>query len=135
LKIIDRSLYGLICNLDLIILAYENLKSKPGNMTPGIVPETFDGISIDVLKEIQEELRTEKFQFKPSRSVSIRKPQGGIRKLLIAPPRDKLVQEMLKIVLNTIFEPRFQDVSHGFRPKKSCHTALKYVNQKFQSST
>lgn len=134
LKPIDRTLYSLVYDLDMIKLAYENLKSKPGNMTPGICPETLDGISIDILYKISNDLKTEKFQFKPYRKVEIQKKGGGSRNLLIAPPRDKLVQEIIRIILEAIFEPRFQDESHGFRRNRSCHTALKLAKQKFQPS-
>jgi len=134
LKPIDRTLYSLVCNLDMLKLAYENLKSKPGNMTPDITPETLDGISIDILHKLLTELKTEKFQFKPSRKVEIPKIGGGYRKLLIAPPRDKLVQEVMRLILEALFEPRFQDESHGFRRNRSCHTALKLAKQKFQPS-
>ena len=157
-KPIDRTLYSLVCNLDMLKLAYENLKSKPGNMTPGITPETLDGISIDTLHKIITELKIEKYQFKPYRKVEIPKIGGGSRKLLIASPspsrgqwprdrsiflptaqrleeaRDKLVQEVIRIILEVIFEPRFQDESHGFRRNRSCHTALKLAKQKFESS-
>jgi group II intron reverse transcriptase/maturase len=159
-KPIDRTLYSLVCNLDMLKLAYENLKSKPGNITPGITPETLDGISIDTLHKIITELKTEKYQFKSYRKVEIPKSGGGSRKLLIASAssnpsryqwprdrsrllptaqrleeaRDKLVLEVIRIILEVIFEPRFQDESHGFRPNRSCHTALKLAKQKFQSS-
>ena len=146
-KPVDRTLYSLVCNLDMLKLAYENLKSKPGNMTPGITPETLDGISIDILQNILTELKTEKFQFKPYRKVEIPKKGGGSicprpqppsgdwsRSLLIAPLRDKLVQEIIRMILEAIFEPRFQNESHGFRRTKSCHTALKLAKQKFQPS-
>jgi retron-type reverse transcriptase len=136
MKPIDRSLYGLVCDLDMLKLAYENLKSKPGNMTPGIVPETLDGISIKApeLEKIQRDLKSEKFQFKPIRRVQIAKKVSGTRNLSIASPRDKLVQEIIRLILGAIFEPRFQEESHGFRPNRSCHTALKQINQKFQST-
>jgi retron-type reverse transcriptase len=139
-------------------LAHENLKSKPGNMTPGITAETLDGISIDILQNILTELKTEKFQFKPYRKVEMPKRGGGsssphslqeascpnpqpfrvggvwTRNLLIAPPRDKLVQEVIRMILEAIFESRFQNESHGFRRNRSCHTALKLTKQKFQPS-
>jgi len=126
---IDRKLYNILCDTDLIKLAYENLKSKPGNLTPAINPETLDGISIDVLNNIIEELKNESFQFKPSRGKMISKPKGGLRRLLIAPSRDKLVQEMMRLILNAIFDPRFSNTSHGFRPNHSCHSALNIIHK------
>jgi retron-type reverse transcriptase len=134
LKPIDRTLYSLVCNLDMLKLAYEKLKSKPGNMTSGITSKTLDGISVNTLEELLVELKTEKFQFKPSRRVETPKIEGEARNLLIAPPRDKLVQEVIRTILEAIFEPRFQNESHGFRRNRSCHTALKYAKYKFQPS-
>jgi nicotine oxidoreductase len=132
--VIDRNLYNLISSVDILKLAYENLKSKPGNLTPGIKPETLDGISIEKLEKLSEKLKSEKFQFSAGRRIYI--PKSGksnkTRPLMIAPPLDKLVQEGIRLILNAIYEPIFLESSHGFRPNKSCHTALKYINQKFQ---
>lgn len=94
-EIIDRNLYKLICNKDLLLLAYEKLKSKPGNMTQGIVPETLDGMSSEVIDEIIKSLKSEAFQFNPGIRVQIPKSKGGTRPLTIASPRDKLVQEAI----------------------------------------
>lgn len=134
-EIIDRDLYGLISRLDMLELAYNNLKSRPGSMTPGVTPETLDGISHEALDNIRKQLKDESFQFKPGRRVQIPKLAGGSRPLTVAPPRDKIVQESMRLVLNSIYEPLFNDNSHGFRPKRGCHTALKHINQKFQAST
>jgi len=132
---IDRNLYELVHNIDMLTLAYNNIKSKPGNMTPGITPETLDGISSERIETLSERLRNESFEFSPGRRVQIPKPSGGTRPLTVAPPMDKIVQEAMRIILNAIFEPTFLDSSHGFRPNRGCHTALKYVHQKFQPST
>ena len=90
---VDRDLYGLLCRLDTLQLAYDNLKSKPGSMTPGLNPETLDGISIEALEELRKRLKDESFQFRPGRRVQIPKASGGTRPLTVAPPRDKIVQE------------------------------------------
>ena len=136
---IDRELYSLITRLDMLQLAYNNLRSKPGSMTPGVVPtpETLDGMSLEVLEDIRIQLKDESFQFKPGKRVQIPKPPAGwnTRPLTIAPPRDKIIQEALRLVLNAIYEPLFSNNSHGFRPKRGCHSALKHINQKFQAST
>lgn len=134
-EIIDRNLYGLISRLDMLQLAYDNLKSRPGSMTPGVTPETLDGISLEALSVISKQLKDESFVFKPGRRVQIPKPSGGTRPQTVAPPRDKIIQEALRLVLNSIYEPLFSPNSHGFRPKRGCHTALKHINQKFQAST
>lgn len=122
-----------MCDPDLLYLAYNNIKSKPGNMTPGIVPTTLDGMSFEEFGKLSESLKNESFEFKPGRRIQIPKPKGGSRPLTIAPPRDKIVQEAMRIILNAIYEPTFLESSHGFRPNKSCHSALKQVYQKFKA--
>jgi retron-type reverse transcriptase len=116
----------------MLIYAYENIKSKPGNMTPGVSPETLDGISKEKLEKLSASLRSEKFTFSPSRRIQIPKASGGTRPLSIASPMDKIVQEAMRLILEAIYDPLFLDCSHGFRPNRSCHTALKKVSQEFQ---
>lgn len=116
----------------MLTYAYENIKSKPGNMPPGVSPETLDGISKEKLEQLSALLKSEKFKFAPSRRIGIGKPSGGTRPLTIAAPMDKIVQEAMRLILEAIFEPLFKDCSHGFRPNRSCHTALKRVSQEFQ---
>lgn len=119
-------------NVETLIYAYENIKSKPGNMTPGVNPETLDGISKETFEDLSARLRDESFQFSPSRRVNIPKASGGTRPLSVASPLDKVVQEAMRLVLEAIFEPLFLNTSHGFRPNKGCHTALKDLSQTFQ---
>jgi len=121
-----------MCNTQILVIAYEKLKSKPGQMTPGVNPETLDGMSMEVLESIARQLQDESFQFKPARRVQIPKASGGTRPLTIASPRDKIVQEAIRMILESIFEPTFSEYSHGFRPLRGCHTALKTVRQTFQ---
>jgi retron-type reverse transcriptase len=125
--IVTDRLYRLLYDKEMYYVAYEKLKSKPGNMTQGITPTTLDGISEEIFKEIIKSLKDGSFQFKPGRRVYIPKPGP----LTIAPPRDKLVQECIRMILEVIYEPSFKECSHGFRPNKSCHTALRDVKQKF----
>ena len=66
---------------DLYILAYERIKSAPGNLTPGSDKQTLDGFSLNTIHEIIQEMRTEQFQFKPVRTVYIPKSNGKKRKL------------------------------------------------------
>ena len=114
-------------NAKLFEIAYNRLKSKPGNMTPGITPTTLDGFSLKIINEIIEKLKDESFRFSPGRRVSIPKASGGLRPLTVASPRDKIVQEVMRMILEAIFEPRFSPHSHGFRPGRGCHTALKQI--------
>lgn len=134
-NVIDRKIYNILCDPYFLEYAYETIKSKPGNMTPGVTPETLDGINWEWFLELSKSLKEEKFQFKPGRRILIDKASGGKRPLTIAPPRDKIVQAGIKIILNAIYEPTFLDSSHGFRPNRSCHTALRYISQKMKVST
>lgn len=128
-------MYKLLCSPEMLLIAYEKLRSNPGQMTPAVSPETLDGMSMEVIKDTVERLKTESFQFQPARRVRIPKGSGGTRPLTIASPRDKIVQEAIRMILEAIFEPNFSPYSHGFRPQRGCHTALKAVKQDFQPST
>jgi hypothetical protein len=93
---VNRDVYRLMYKEDLYILAYERIKSKPGNMTPGTDEETLDGFSLEAIREMIHEMRTEQFRFKPVRQQFIPKPNGKMRKLGIpmvrsyCPPYGKL---------------------------------------------
>lgn len=129
---IDRELYSLIYKPEMLIYAYENIKSKPGNMTPGVTPETLDGISKSRIESLSQSLKDESFAFSPVRRVKIPKASGGTRPLSVASPMDKIVQEAMRLVLESIYEPLFKDCSHGFRPNKGCHTALQQASRELQ---
>jgi len=129
---INQNLHSLVYKVELLTAAYQRIKSKPGNMTPACDDETLDGISHEALLELSNLLRTEEFQFRPARRVEIPKASGGTRPLSIAPPRDKIVQEAIRMILEAIYEPLFLNCSHGFRPNRSCHTALNEVRNNFK---
>lgn len=116
-------------------VAYQKLRSNPGNMTPGITPTTLDGMSMEVIEDIISKLKDNSFRFSPGRRVLIPKASGGTRPLTIAPPRDKLVQEVMRMILEAVFEPTFSNNSHGFRPNRSCHTALRRIKETFGVAT
>ena len=127
-----KDIYKIMYNARLYEIAYNNLKSKQGNMTPGLTSTTLDGFSIEVIREIIDKLRDDSFQFKPSRRVMIPKSSGeGEKPLTVAPPRDKIVQEVMRMILEVIFEPSFSSNSHGFRTGKSSNTALKQIYSTF----
>src|SRR5436305_9741207 len=132
---INGELYRLMYRSDLYILAYERIKSKPGNMTPGTDKETLDGFSIEANREIIQEMRGEQFRFKPVRTTFIPKANGKLRKLGIPCVRDKIVQEVMRMILEAIYDspsnPYFSSTSHGFRPNHSCHTALQDIRGKW----
>jgi retron-type reverse transcriptase len=104
--------------------AYETIKSKSGNMVPGPDKETLDGITTAWFPRTSGNLLKESFQPRPSRRVYIPKANGKMRPLGISPPRDKIVQQSMRIAMEMVLEPVFLETSHGFRPKRGCHTAL-----------
>lgn len=131
-----NDIYKLMFNVRMYEVAYHKLRSNPGNMTPGITPVTLDGISLEWIKETINQMRDGTFQFKPGRRVQIPKPGSSkTRPLTIAPPRDKIVQEVMRMILEVIFEPTFSNNSHGFRPNRGCHTALRQVKTQFGAAT
>jgi len=132
---IRMNLYKFMIDTDFLYNVYDNIKSNSGNMSQGITTTTLDGMSVEVLEKLSQELKTEKFQFKPDIRIHIPKASEGIRPLTIAPPRDKIVQEAMRIILNAIFEPVFHESSHGFRPNRSCHSALQYLKINTQPCT
>jgi group II intron reverse transcriptase/maturase len=121
---INQGIYRLLYNPSLHILAYERLKSKPGNMTAGTDGKTLDGMSVETIQATIDLLKTEHYQPTPVRRVYIPKSNGKQRPLGVPSPRDKIVQECIRLILEAIYEPVFHSNSHGFRPDRSCHTAL-----------
>jgi len=123
---------------DLYIVAYERIKSAPGNLTPGSDRQTIDGFSLEMIHQIIQEMRSEQFQFKPARTVYIPKANGKKRKLGIPSIRDKIVQEVIRMILECIYDsphgPYFREESHGFRPTRSCHTALREIRGKWPAT-
>jgi retron-type reverse transcriptase len=134
---VNDDLYRLLYKADLYILAYERIKSKPGNMIPGTDGETLDGFSMEVIQTIIEAMRTEQFRFKPVRTTFIPKANGKMRKLGIPCVRDKVVQEAMRLILEAIYDSPygsyFRETSHGFRPNHSCHTALREFRGKWSA--
>lgn len=123
-----------IANMRNLILAYEAIKSNPGNMTPGADTLTLDGVSLEWLNQVRTDLLAGKFKFSPARRVQIPKPEKKeTRPLGVVSPRDKIVQTAMLQVLEPIYEAVFKDCSHGFRPNKGCHTALRALKQKFSN--
>nr|YP_010183833.1 hypothetical protein LI437_mgp36 [Coccidioides posadasii]QVG61956.1 hypothetical protein [Coccidioides posadasii] len=123
------NLYQLICSKDLLYQAYKNIRSNSGSMTPGVDNLMMDGINELFFDELVKELKTEKFKFTSVKRVYIPKANGKTRPLGIPTYKDKIVQESIRILLEVIFEGKFAEVSHGFRPKRSCHTALHQISK------
>ena len=120
-------LYRQMFNKDLYLLAYGNIYSNKGAMTPGASAETADGMSEDKIDQIIEQMRHERYRFAPARRVWIPKKNGKLRPLGLPPWPDKLVGEVVRVLLEAYYEPRFSGRSHGFRKGRGCHTALREI--------
>jgi group II intron reverse transcriptase/maturase len=131
---VHDKLIHIVSDVKVLTLAYEIIKSNPGNMTTGIDSTTLDGINLNWITTVSKELKAGKYKFKPARRVYIIPKPGkkGERPLTISSLRDKVVQQAIYLILNAIYEPFFLDSSHGSRPKRGTHTALKDIKNKFQ---
>lgn len=120
------NLIQIIGSYNTLLLAYLNIKSNKGISSKGVDNQTLDGIDRNYLVRISEEILKGKYKFLPVRMVEIPKPgKTELRPLGISSPRQKIVQKALLLVLEAIFEEVFLECSHGFRPGRSCHSALK----------
>ena len=117
-------LYRNLYNPKLYFMAHQQIHSKPGNMTPGIDGKTFDDMNAKRINKIINSLKDHSYHPQPARRTYIPKKNGKLRPLGIPSGDDKLVQQVVKLLLENIYENTFSDVSHGFRPDRSCHTAL-----------
>jgi group II intron reverse transcriptase/maturase len=125
-----EDLYRLLYNPDLYLRAYAKLNSNTGAMTPGATKETVDGMSLEKINTIIEALRSERYRWTPARRTYIPKKNGKLRPLGMPSWSDKLLQEVIRSILEAYYEPQFSEHSHGFRPQRGCHTALKEITQK-----
>ena len=126
-----EKLYRNLYNPEFFLIAYQKLYAKEGNMTPGSDGKTIDGMSLARIRNLVNRLKDHSYQPSPSRRVYIEKKNGRKRPLGIPAVDDKLVQEVVRIILEQIYEDSFSKSSHGFRPERSCHTALKQVQLTF----
>jgi group II intron reverse transcriptase/maturase len=122
-------LYQKLYNIKLWLLAYQQIAPKPGNMTAGVDGETIDKAGLRLITEMIADLKASRYTPRPARRVYIPKANGRLRPLGIPCFRDKLLETVLKLILEAIYEPTFSDHSHGFRPERSCHTALEQVKR------
>lgn len=127
LPLLNRSTYRLLYNPELFQLAYHNLASNKGAMTKGSTDETADGMSQAKIASIIKALRYERYDWTPVKRVYIPKSNGKTRPLGIPTWSDKLLQEVIRLILEAYYEPRFSTQSHGFRPDRGCHTALTHI--------
>lgn len=119
-------------NRGLFLKAYANIYANAGAITVGTDPtDTIQGMSVARIDKIIDSLRNGTYQWKPSRRKYIPKKNGKMRPLSVPNWTDKLVQEVLRSILEAYYEPIFRNTSHGFRPKRGCHTALRQIKHKW----
>jgi retron-type reverse transcriptase len=130
-----NELYRQMFNPDLYLLAYGRLYSNQGAMTPGTSGETTDGMSETKIGRIVSALRHERYRFQPVKRIHIPKKNGKKRPLGLPAWSDKLVGKVVRLLLEAYYEPHFSDRSHGFRPRRGCHTALTEVAETWTGTT
>ena len=126
-------LYRLLFNEELFYVAYQKIASNEGSTTKGSDGRSIDGMSLARIETLIASLKDESYQPHPSRRVHIPKKNGKMRPLGIPAFEDKLVQEVVRMILEAIYEGHFETTSHGFRPKRSCHTALLHIQKTFNA--
>lgn len=126
-----KRLYRNLYNSEFYLRAYQNIYANAGNMTAGTDGKTIDGMSMERIGELIISLKDHSYKPNPARRIYIKKKNGKLRPLGIPSFNDKLVQEVIRMILESIYEPTFSNRSHGFRPNRSCHTALQQLKANF----
>jgi len=129
-----EDLYRQLFNPALYLMAYNKLYRNQGAMTPGATKETVDGMDLDKIQGIIDALKSERYRWTPVRRTYIPKPNGKMRPLGIPTWSDKLLQEVVRTLLEAYYEPQFSPRSHGFRPGRGCHTALAEIRRHWKST-
>jgi group II intron reverse transcriptase/maturase len=130
-----KGVYRRIQDRDLFLAAYGKLYANAGATTKGTDPEdTVDGMSLERIDTIITHLHNGEYRWKPARRVYVPKANGKKRPISIPSWNDKLVQEVIRMVLTAYYEPRFSPYSHGFRPGKGCHSALRQIHHSWKGT-
>ena len=127
--------YRQLYNPDFSLRSYAKMYKNDGAMTPGTTEETVDGMSLNKIDQVREVIRCERWKWPPVRRVLIDKPQGGKRPLGIPDWSPKVVQDIVRSILEAYYEPQFSDHSHGFRPKRGCQSALTKIHNTWNGTT
>ena len=128
--------YRHLFNRELYLMAYGRIYRNTGAMTPGSTPETVDEMSLAKIDSIIEALRYERYRWTPTRRIYIEKKHSTKKRPLSMPTwSDKLLQEVIHLLLSAYYEPQFSDYSHGFREGRGCHTALREIDRNWLGTT
>ena len=124
-------LYRNFYNPNFYLLAYQHIHNNKGSMTKGVDDQTLNGMGMERIFRIIENMKNDSYIPNPVRRVNIPKKNGKTRPLGIPSADDKLIQEVLRMILESIYEPTFSNFSHGFRLNRSCHTALEQIQKTY----
>ncbi|SIO87683.1 Mobile element protein [Nocardiopsis sp. JB363] len=130
-----NELYRQLFNPNLYLMAYGRLYSNQGAMTPGVYGETADGMSFSKIEGIIRSMKGETYSFTPAKRTYIPKKDGKMRPLGLPSWSDKFVGEVVRLLLESYYEPQFSARSHGFRPQRGCHTALLDIQNNWTGTT
>ena len=128
-------LHRTLCDKSWLTEAWKRIRSNKGSKTAGVDGLTRDDVNETLIHQLAEKLKNREFKPTPVSRVYIPKSNGKLRPLGIPTIQDRIVQSALKMILEPIWEQDFRDCSHGFRPERSCHTALSRVAMRFPRST
>ena len=129
-----EDIYRQLYNPHLYLRAYDRLRNNQGAMTPGTTGETVDGMSLAKIGTIIDAMRHERYRWTPVKRIYIPKKNGKLRPLGLPTWSDKLLQEVMRSILDAYYEPQFSPHSHGFRPDRGCHTALTAVQRTWKGT-
>ncbi len=129
-----EDVYRQLYNPNLYLRAYARLYANNGAMTPGTTQETVDGMSQAKIGSIIVALRQERYRWTPVHRTYIPKKSGKLRPLGMPTWSDKLLQDVIRSVLDAYYEPQFSEHSHGFRPNRGCHTALREIERTWKGT-
>ncbi len=127
-------LYRQLYNPSLYLRAYGRIYANDGAMTPGSTPESADAMSLAKIFKIIDDLRHERYRWTPVRRTHVKKKNGTLRPLGLPTWSDKLLQEVIRSLLEAYYEPQFSEASHGFRPQRGCHTALSQIQHTWKGT-
>lgn len=127
-------LYRQLYNPHLYLRAYGRMYANDGAMTPGSTSETADAMSLAKIYQIIDDLHHERYRWTPVRRTYVQKKNGKLRPLGLPSFSDKLLQEVIRSLLEASYEPQFSDLSHGFRPQRGCHSALSQIQQTWKGT-
>lgn len=130
-----KRVYRQLYNMNLYLSAYGRIYRNAGSMTPGITEETVDAMSLERINDIIQAVRQERYQWQPARRTYIPKKNGKKRPLGMPVWSDKLLAEVMRMILSAYFDVTFSDHSHGFREGRGCHTALREIYHNWKGCT